>query len=152
MYVIYKKITSMPAENFGRHLPCWKEGGRKACNKDKLFNQMEADMHNLVPAIGEVNADRSNFRFSADLPKKGMYGNCEFEVDFKNKRAYPKQDIRGDIARIYFYMSDKYNVNLSNQERKLMEAWNKQDPIDEWEKIKNKRVAKIQGNSNPYIK
>ena len=81
-----------------------------------------------------------------------MYGNCEFEVDFKNKRAYPKQDIRGDIARIYFYMSDKYNVNLSNQERKLMEAWNKQDPIDEWEKIKNKRVAKIQGNSNPYIK
>ena len=50
MYVIYKKITSMPAENFGRHLPCWKEGGRKACNKDKLFNQMEADMHNLVPA------------------------------------------------------------------------------------------------------
>ena len=81
-----------------------------------------------------------------------MYGNCEFEVDFKNKRAYPKQDIRGDIARIYFYMSDKYNVNLSNPERKLMEAWNKQDPIDEWEKIKNKRVAKIQGNSNPYIK
>ena len=27
----------MPAENFGRHLPCWKEGGRKACNKDKLL-------------------------------------------------------------------------------------------------------------------
>ncbi|AZL53717.1 deoxyribonuclease [Aliarcobacter skirrowii] len=142
----------MPAENFGRHLPCWKEGGRKVCNKDKLFNQMEADMHNLVPAIGEVNADRSNFRFGADLPKKGMYGNCEFEVNFKDRRAYPKKEIRGDIARIYLYMSDKYNINLSNQERKLMEAWNKQDPVDEWERIKNKRVEKLQGNLNPYVK
>ena len=142
----------VPAHNFGKHLSCWREGGRKACSKDKLFNLMEADMHNLVPAIGEVNADRSNFRFAADLPKKGMYGNCEFEVNFKDRRAYPRKEIRGDIARIYLYMSDKYNINLSNQERKLMEAWNKQDPVDEWERIKNKRVTKIQGNSNPYIK
>lgn len=40
----------MPAENFGRHLSCWKEGGRKACKNDPTFNEMEADMHNLVPA------------------------------------------------------------------------------------------------------
>ena len=26
---------------------------------------MEADMHNLVPAIGELNADRSNYKFAA---------------------------------------------------------------------------------------
>ena len=48
MYVIYKKLTSMLAENFGRHLSCWKEGGRKACKKDPIFNEMEADMNNLV--------------------------------------------------------------------------------------------------------
>ena len=41
----------MPAENFGRHLSCWKEGGRKACKNDPIFNEMEADMHNLVPAV-----------------------------------------------------------------------------------------------------
>ena len=40
----------MPAENFGKHLPCWQNGGRKACEKDPLFNKMEGDMHNLVPA------------------------------------------------------------------------------------------------------
>lgn len=40
----------MPVENFGRHLSCWKEGGRKACKNDSTFNEMEADMHNLVPA------------------------------------------------------------------------------------------------------
>lgn len=142
----------MPAHNFGKHLPCWKEGGRKACRKDKTFKTMEADMHNLVPAIGEVNGDRSNYRYGANKPKLGMYGKCEFQVDFKAKRAYVKEDIRGDIARTYFYMSDKYNVRLSKQERKMMEIWDKQDPVSNWERIKNKRIEKIQGNSNPYIK
>jgi len=141
----------MPAHNFGKHLKCWQEGGRKNCRKDKTFKTMEADMHNLVPAIGEVNGDRSNYRYSADIPKVGQYGNCQFQIDFKAKRAYPKEDIRGDIARIYFYMSDKYNVRLSKQERKMMEVWDKQDPVSEWERIKNKRVQKLQGNFNPHI-
>ena len=76
----------------------------------------------------------------------------EFQVDFKSKRAYVKDDIKGDIARIYFYMSDKYNINLSKQERKLFEVWNKIDPVSKWEIIKNDRVLELQGNSNPYVK
>ena len=127
----------MPAHNFGQHLPCWKEGGRKACQKDKTFQTMESD--------------RSNYKYGANKPKLGQYGQCSMEIDFKAKRAYVKDDIRGDIARIYFYMSDKYNINLSKQERKMMEAWDKEDPVSEWEKIKNKRVEKIQGNSNNFI-
>ena len=141
----------MPVENFGKHLPCWKEGGRKACKNDESFNEMESDMHNLVPTIGELNADRANYRFAADKPKVGQYGKCEFEVDFESKRAYVRDEIKGDIARIYFYMSDKYNVNLSSQELKMFEVWNKLDPVDEWEKIKNQRVYKLQGNRNKYI-
>jgi deoxyribonuclease-1 len=141
----------MPAHNFGKHLPCWREGGRKACKKDKTFKAMEADMHNLVPAIGEVNGDRSNYRFGANEPKIGQYGQCKVQVDFKAKRAYVKDDIRGDIARIYFYMSDKYNVRLSKQEKRMMQVWDKADPVSKWERIKNKRIEKLQGNRNPYI-
>jgi len=141
----------MPAHNFGKHLQCWQDGGRKNCRKDNTFKTMEADMHNLVPAIGEVNGDRSNYRYGADIPKVGQYGNCQFQVVFKAKRVYPKEDIRGDIARIYFYMSDKYNINLSNQERRMMEVWDRIDPVSEWERIKNKRVEKLQGNKNKYI-
>ncbi|EEA6178277.1 TPA: endonuclease, partial [Campylobacter jejuni] len=69
----------MPAQNFGKHLPCWKEGGRKACQNDPLFTKMEADKQNLVPAIGEINGDRSNFRY-AEAPtnlKYTQYGNCK---------------------------------------------------------------------------
>ena len=71
-----------------------------------------------------------------------MYGECKFEVDFDAKRAYVKDDIKGDIARAYLYMSKTYNIYLSDQERKLMEAWDRQDPISEWEIEKNKRIEK----------
>lgn len=142
----------MPAHNFGKHLACWKNGGRKGCRKNKTFKTMEADMHNLVPAIGEVNGDRSNYRYGANKPNIEQYGQCNVQVDFKAKRAYVKDDIKGDIARIYFYMSDKYNVRLSKQERKMMKAWNELDPISKWERTKNRRVKKLQGNANKYIK
>lgn len=134
----------MPAENFGKHLPCWKEGGRKACQSDPVFQKMEADMMNLVPAIGELNGDRSNYRYGANEPKIGQYGQCNFEVDFEANRAYVRPEIRGDIARVYLYMSKKYNINLSKQETQMMEAWDKLDPIDEWEKEKIKLVRQYQ--------
>lgn len=132
----------MPAENFGRHLPCWRNGGRKACKKDPTFAKMEADMHNLVPSIGEINGDRSNYRYAQATPNLifNQYGKCRFYVDFKNKRAYPRDEIRGDIARAYLYMSKTYNIPLSPQERNLMEAWDKLDPISEWEKKRLKMI------------
>ena len=40
-------------------------------------------------------------------------------------------------------MSKTYNINLSDQERKMMEVWDKQDPIDEWEIEKNRRIEKL---------
>ncbi|EAC1441340.1 deoxyribonuclease [Campylobacter coli] len=126
----------MPAQNFGKHLPCWKEGGRKACKNDPTFAKMEADKQNLVPAIGEINGDRSNFRY-AEAPtnlKYTQYGNCKVYTDFKAKRFYPANYSKGWIARSYLYMSKTYNIRLSDQERKLMEAWDKQYPIDEKEK------------------
>jgi endonuclease I len=30
---------------------------------DEVYQRAEADLHNLVPSIGEVNGDRSNFSF-----------------------------------------------------------------------------------------
>ena len=89
---------------------------------------------------------------SFTVSRIGQYGQCLVEVDFKNKRAYVKDNIRGDIARTYFYMSEKYNVRLSKQEKKMMKAWDKSDPISQWERTKNKRVERLQGNFNKYIK
>ncbi|MGO7631757.1 endonuclease, partial [Rhizobium ruizarguesonis] len=65
------------------------KGGRKNCSKnDQQFRLMEADLHNLTPAIGEVNGDRSNFNFSQWNGVDGVsYGRCEMQVNFKQRKA-----------------------------------------------------------------
>ena len=141
----------MPAENFGRHLQCWRNGGRKECKKDVTFNAMEGDLHNLQPAIGEVNGDRSNYRYSQFTKEFTQYGQCQSAVDFKNRKFQPRDEIRGMIARTYFYMRDTYNINLSDSENKLMTAWNEIYPPEKWECDRNRQIEQIQGNDNKFI-
>ena len=156
----------IPAENFGRQFSCWRDGdsqcvtskgkkykGRRCCTKvNKQYRLMQADMHNLFPAVGELNADRSNFRFDFTIAKPKRYGECTFSVDFKKRRAFVREEIRGAIARDYLYFNSKYKMKLSKQETKRFKAWNKQYPPDDWEIERNKRIAKKQGNLNTFIK
>lgn len=155
----------IPAENFGRQFSCWRDGasecvdskgkefkGRKCCEKvSKEFRIMQADMHNLQPAIGELNADRSNFRFDFELPTLGQYGMCQFEVDFKADRAKVREELRGVIARTYLYFNKQYGMKISKQEIQKYLAWNREYPPDAWEKKRNMRIKNIQQNFNPYI-
>lgn len=142
----------VPAWHIGHQRKCWQAGGRKNCNKiDPVFVKMTSDLHNLVPSVGEINADRSNFRFSMLEGEKRMYGQCDFEVDFKLRKAEPRPDIRGDIARIYFYMMREYGLKVSKSQSKLFSAWDAVDPISAWEKAKNNRIESIQGNRNCFI-
>ncbi len=130
----------VPAHNFGRQLQCWKDGGRKACRKDKQFKIMEADMMNLVPAIGEVNGDRSNYRYGFREPSKGMYGNCNFEVDFKARKAFIDPTLRGFISRTYLYMHSKYKMSLSKRDIRQFKVWDKQYPVSKWEVERERRI------------
>lgn len=142
----------VPAENFGRQLPCWrgdnkcitKKGkkykGRRCCKKvSPLFKRMEADMCNLVPSIGEINADRRNYRYMDTREElKGQYGECRFRV--KNRKTYPADYTKGFIARTYFYFSKKYKLKLSKRDKKMFNIWSKMYPQTEWEKIRKSRI------------
>ncbi len=141
----------MPAHQFGNQMSCWKEGGRKACHKDEAFRMMEGDMHNLVPTIGEVNGDRSNYQYALIEGEDRVYGACDAEVNFQLKQFEPSPNVRGNIARIYFYMADQYSVELDASQRIMFEQWALEDPIDDWEIELNRRIAAIQGNLNPYV-
>ena len=155
----------IPAENFGRQFKCWREGaakcvtskgkrykGRKCCTKvNKKYRLMQADMHNLFPAIGELNGDRKNFRFDFEEAQATQYGECKFSVDFKQKRASVKKELRGVIARNNLYFHRHYGMKLSKQEMKKYKAWNKQYKANTWEVERNKKIKKVQGNSNPFI-
>ncbi|MDX1736593.1 MAG: endonuclease [Alphaproteobacteria bacterium] len=155
----------VPASRLGSGLACWQSGhpecvktngdsyaGRRCCRKvDANFKKMEADMHNLVPAIGEVNGDRSNFRMAELAGESDQYGQCDFEVDFKQRLVEPKPKIRGEIARIYLYMHQKYGIGLTTQEEGMYSKWALDDPVSDWEIDKNGKVAAIQGDVNSFI-
>ena len=141
----------MPAWEFGHQRQCWQNGGRKNCSKDADYRRIVSDLHNLQPAIGEVNGDRNNFQYSQWNGGDAQYGQCSMKVDFKQKLAQPPERARGAIARTYFYMRDQYQLRLSRQQTQLFTAWNKQYPVSQWECERDNRIAQVQGNHNPYV-
>lgn len=143
----------VPAWELGHQRLCWQEGGRKNCGKkDLLFKRMASDLHNLVPAIGEVNGDRSNYRFSQWNAKPAQYGQCAMVVDFKSRKVEPPSYTRGRIARTYLYMQNTYDFKIAKSQLKLFKAWDKTYPVDTIECKRDQAIAKTQGNHNPYVK
>ncbi|RJG40013.1 endonuclease [Motilimonas pumila] len=142
----------MPAWEIGHQRQCWQNGGRKNCNKvDPEFKVMTADLHNLVPAIGEVNGDRSNYQFTESKLQPHQYGQCDMLVDFKNKKASPPDLQKGAIARIYLYMEQRYQIRISKQQKQLYQAWHKLYPVTPWECQRDTLIQAKQGNNNPFV-
>lgn len=156
----------VPVENFGRTFREWREGdpecvnskgkpykGRRCANKtNSQFRTMQSDMYNLYPSIGAVNALRSNYNF-AELPNdEGYYIKaCNFRIS--GRKVEPDNANKGAIARTYLYFDQEYpNYKMSKQSRKLMEAWNKEYPVTQWECTRAKRIEAIQGNPNIFVK
>ncbi len=156
----------VPAENFGKSFREWREGdpdcvdskgrefkGRKCSEKVNLeFRFMQADMYNLVPAEGEINALRSNYSFAMIPGEKREFGLCDIEIE--DRKVEPPAEVRGDIARTYMYMDRAYPGHgiISGKNRKLFEAWDREDPVDQWECERCKRIERIQGNENRVVK
>lgn len=142
----------VPVSLVARQWQCWETGGRNHCaSHDRAFAQMEADLHNLLPVVGELNADRSNFQFAALPQIAKQHGHCDFKVDFKNRHAEPPDAIKGLVARIHFYMADHYQLRLSRAQQQLLTAWHQQFPVTDWERERDRRIALITGHHNPYV-
>jgi deoxyribonuclease-1 len=117
----------VPAWEFGHQLQCWQDGGRKNCRKNsEKFKKMEADINNLAPAIGEINGDRSNFRFGMLSDTQKKYGSCDVKIDFKQRVIEPPVKARKQVAEAYFYMQSTYDLKISKKQQQLFNAWLKQ--------------------------
>ncbi len=191
----------VPAENFGRSFTEWRDGhplciddegepfNGRACAEltSEEYRMMAYDLHNLYPAIGAVNASRSNYNFAMLPDTESDFGTCEMKIDkydvtsdrtsealandtisaqivsedFVSYRTYdqnlsyhvePPEHARGIIARAYLYMEATYpRYQMSDQQRQLMNAWNRMYLPTEWEMERNKRIQEIQGNVNEFI-
>lgn len=141
----------MPAWQFGHFMQCWQDGGRKKCEvESEEFKKAEGDLHNLYPAVGEVNGDRSNYRYTQGNGSS-MYGKCEMHINFQDRSAEIPQRARGIAARAMLYMSETYKVQLSKNQRKLYEVWDEIYPPDADECLWNSLIKKRQGTDNRFI-
>src|SRR5690606_26019242 len=114
----------VPASLFGQHPQCWQlDGLRNHEDTEPMLDAMVANLHTLTPAVGEINADRSNFRFGM-LPGTGYrHGQCDFKVEFSERTVEPRDEVKGKIARVWFYMHDHYDLRMSNAQQRLLMAW-----------------------------
>jgi deoxyribonuclease-1 len=154
----------VPAENFGRTFKEWREGdaqcvsskgksfkGRKCAEKiNHEYRYMQADMFNLFPAIGAVNALRSNYNFTMQPGVESDFGSCEMKIE--NRKAEPPKEARGQISRAYMYMENTYSrYSMSKQQRQLMNAWDKQYPVGSWECQRTKKITDLQKSNNEVV-
>ncbi len=155
----------VPAHAFGRSFPEWRQGHKDCVSKSgkkyrgrncvrkvsPKFRRMEADLYNLQPAIGEVNADRSNYSMALLGNAPGQYGACDVQI--ADRKIQPRRAIRGDIARTYLYMHWAYPGRgiIGKKRRALFEAWDKQDPVDTWEHTRVRTIEALQKNVNPFV-
>jgi deoxyribonuclease-1 len=156
----------VPAYAFGAHRRCWtqklcRDGkgraykGRECCREaDREFRRMEADLQNLTPEIGELNAARSHFAFGEVVGEPRRYGACDFEVDNASRTAEPAEQLRGDIARAYLYMHATYGAQalpLPARDLERFKTWHQKDPPTPWEDQRQLRIQEIQ-NPRPAVK
>ncbi len=130
---------------------------------------MKADVVHVIPTDGYVNNRRSNNPFGevsnvtyASNNNYSKVGSCR-TTGYSGTVFEPNDEIKGDIARIYFYMSTCYadrndgwggiftSTGLVSWHMDMMMRWSKQDPIDDVEIARNNAVYQLQKNRNPFV-
>ncbi len=116
------------------------------------------DLHNLAPSIGQVNAVRSADRYDViDDSASGLekWPGCDVKhlkaVELVDHRFEPADCTKGDVARVWFYMHDQHGVVIPDEEWNMFVDWSTADPVSAWELERDRRIAAIQGNNNPYV-
>ncbi len=155
----------VPPDAFGAHRTCWTTeacrrddgtsfGGIECCRaQDPVFAAMEADLHNIVPAIAEVVKDRSDYPFGDIKGEERMYGACDLEVQGTPPLIEAPARIHGDIARVFLYMRAVYGdeLEVAADQWALFEAWHVEDPADPWEHERAAAIGAIQGVPHPML-
>jgi serine protease len=123
------------------------------------------DIHQLRPADASVNTTRSNKDYD-----NGGTMISEAPGNFTDSDSFePRDEIKGDIARMMFYMDLRYNGNDATGTGDLtlvdrsgtsgatlgdlctLFQWHRQDPVSSQEVNRHQRIVERQGNRNPFV-
>lgn len=123
------------------------------------------DIHHLRPEDASVNSTRGNKDFDNGGSSIGEApGNYTDSDSFE-----PRNTVKGDLARMMFYMDVRYNSNDNTGTENLvlvnntgtsggnlgkictLLAWHNQDPVSQEEINRHARIVSRQGNRNPFV-
>ncbi len=138
---------------------------------------MKSDIVHVLPTDGYVNNRRSSYPLAdvnnVTYSSKNNYsklGSCKTE-GYSGTVFEPNDEIKGDMARIYFYMATCYQDRIANWTKgesqkvfgnsaypglrdwvlAMFMRWSKEDPVDAREIARNNAVKEVQGNRNPFV-
>ncbi len=126
------------------------------------------DVHHLRPADITVNTVKNNRWFAECTEPYGTTGSFYSTTDWLWK---PRDEVKGDVARMMFYMATRYEGENGEPDLELIDfipadnnsplpehaklsdllAWHLEDPVDEWERDRNEIIYSYQNNANPFI-
>lgn len=124
------------------------------------------DAHHLRPSDVSVNEDRGDLDFDEGGTQHTEATGCYYDSDSWE----PHDDIKGDIARMMFYMvvryegdgdaNDNYDLELVDYvgtsgtnfgKLSTLLKWHNEDPVDDIDRHRNEIVYSYQENRNPFI-
>ncbi|RZT14852.1 endonuclease I [Kribbella sp. VKM Ac-2569] len=123
------------------------------------------DVHHLRPEDVTVNSARGNLDFDNGGTSVAQCSGCTADSD----SFAPRAAVRGDVARMIFYMAVRYegddgfaNLELNDSvgngtapyigKVSVLKAWAAADPPDAFEKNRNEVIySQFQHNRNPFI-
>jgi endonuclease I len=122
------------------------------------------DVHHLRPEDVTVNSTRGNKDFDLGGSAVSQCSDCWTDTD----SFEPRDAVKGDVARMLFYMAIRYEGDDSWPDLELndsingttawhgkisvLKRWNDEDPVSTFEMRRNDRIhATWQGNRNPFI-
>lgn len=122
------------------------------------------DLHHLRPTDVQVNSTRGNLDFdNGGSEVDGAPGNRVDDDSWE-----PRDEVKGDVARMIFYMAvryesgDRVDLELNDEVNNgsapfhgkvsVLKQWSQEDPPDEFEQRRNERIQdNWQGNRNPFV-
>tara|TARA_R110001583_G_scaffold47395_1_gene148416 strand:+ start:333 stop:1172 length:840 start_codon:yes stop_codon:yes gene_type:complete len=123
------------------------------------------DIHHIRPCDRSVNTDR----YSKYFDNGGNSHSEAIECKYTSDTWEPRDAVKGDVARMMFYMAVRYEGDDGFKDLELNEIeaedytlpnigklstllkWHLDDPVDNFEKKRNQTIFDIQGNRNPFI-
>lgn len=128
---------------------------------------MNSDAHNLRPADASVNEDRSAKDFDNVQPNGTQHSEA-MNCWYSDSAWEPGPKVKGQVARILFYMATRYEGDNDELDLELIDKlnnypnplfgklstlleWNNTYPPSDFERRRNERIYEIQQNRNPFI-